>query len=123
MSTNYVQAGGVIEYANAGSAIASGDVVVMGHTIGVALEDIAATTGVGSVAIEGVFTVPKVSAAVFVQGEKLIFDVSASPPAFDDSSATPATGDITGGAVAMVAGASSETTCVVKLTPGNATKT
>lgn len=123
MATNYVQQGGVIQYANAGSAISSGDVVVMGHTIGVALEDIAATTGVGSVAIEGVFTVPKVSAAVFAQGEKLIFDVSATPPAFDDSSATPATGDITGGAIAMVAGANTETTCVVKLTPGNATKT
>ena len=123
MSTNFVQKGSVIQYANAGSAIAAGEVVVMGHTIGVALEAIAATSGVGSVAIEGVFTVPKVSAAVFAQGEKLIFDVSATPPAFDDSAATPASGDITGGAVAMVAGANLETTCVVKLTPGNATKT
>jgi predicted RecA/RadA family phage recombinase len=123
MTTKFVQEGNVINYTNAGSAIAAGDVVVMGHMIGVALTDIAASGGVGAVAIEGVFTVPKVSAAVFTQGEKLIFDVSASPPAFDDSSATPATGDITGGAVAMVAGANTETTCVVKLTPGNATKT
>jgi predicted RecA/RadA family phage recombinase len=123
MSKNFVQRGDVINYANAGSAIAAGDVVVMGHTIGVALVDIAATTGVGAVAIEGVFTVPKVAAAVFAQGEKLIFDVSATPPAFDDSAATPASGDITGGAVAMVAGLNTETTCVVRLTPGNATKT
>src|SRR5687768_7503605 len=125
MTTKFVQAGGVINYANAGAAIAAGDVVVMGHIIGVALTDIAATTGVGAVAIEGVFTVPKVSAAVFVQGEKLIFDVSAASGAgeFDDSAATPASGDITGGAIAMVAGANTETTCVVKLTPGNATKT
>jgi predicted RecA/RadA family phage recombinase len=123
MTTNYVQRGDVVTYSNAGSAIAAGDVVVMGHTIGVALADIAASTGTGPVAIEGVFTVPKVSAAVFAQGEKLIFDVSATPPAFDDSAATPASGDITGGAVAMVAGANLETTCVVKLTPGNATKT
>lgn len=121
MATNHVQGGGVIQYANAGSAIAAGDVVVMGHTIGVALEDIAASTGVGSVAVEGVYTVPKVAAAVFAQGEKLIYDVSAG--AFDDSAATPATGDITGGAIAFVAGANNETTCVVKLTPGNATKT
>src|SRR5687768_9773246 len=121
MTTKFVQAGGVINYANAGAAIAAGDVVVMGHIIGVALTDIGATTGVGAVAIEGVFTVPKVSAAVFVQGEKLIWDVSAG--GFDDSAATPATGDITGGAVAMVAGANAETTCVVKLTAGNATKT
>jgi predicted RecA/RadA family phage recombinase len=122
MTTKYVQEGAVINYANAGSAIAAGDVVVMGHVIGVALTNIAATSGVGAVAIEGVFTVPKVSAAVFTQGEKLVFDVSATPPAFDDSSASPATGDITGGAIAMVAGANLETTCVVKLTPGNALK-
>jgi predicted RecA/RadA family phage recombinase len=121
MATNYVKAGNSVLYTNAGSAISAGDVVVMGHTIGVALVDIAASTGTGEVAIEGVFTVPKVSAAVFVVGEKLIWDASAG--SFDDSAATPASGDITGGAVAMQAGANAETTCVVKLTPGNATKT
>lgn len=121
MTTKYVQEGGVINYANAGSAITAGSVVELKHCIGVALTDIAATTGVGAVAIEGVFTVPKVSAAVFVQGEKLIWDTSAG--AFDDSAATPATGDITGGCVAFVAGSNGQTTCVVKLTPGNATLT
>ena len=121
MTTKFVQNGDVVNY-TAGADIAAGDLVVMGHTIGVALTDIA-NGAVGAVAIEGVFTVPKVSAAVFVVGEKLILDVSATPPAFDDSAATPASGDITGGAVAMVAGANLETTCVVKLTPGNATKT
>ncbi len=120
MTTKHVQRGDVIDYVNAGSAIAAGAVVVLGHTIGVALTDIA-TGATGAVAVEGVFTVPKVSAAVFAQGEKLIYDVSASQ--FDDSLATPATGDLTGGAVAFVAGANLETTCVVKLTPGNATKT
>ncbi len=121
MTTNFVQRGDVVNY-TAGANIAAGDLVVMGHTIGVALTDIA-NGATGAVAIEGVFTVPKVSAAVFAVGEKLILDVSATPPAFDDSAATPASGDITGGAVAMVAGANLETTCVVKLTPGNATKT
>ena len=90
MTTKYQQEGGVITYANSGSAIAAGDVVVMGHTIGIALTDIAATTGSGAVAVEGVFSgVPKVTAAVFTQGEKLIWDVSAGK--FDDSAATPAT--------------------------------
>lgn len=122
MADSYQQEGKVITYANSGSAIAAGDVVVMGHTIGIALTDIAATTGTGAVAVEGVFSgVPKVTAAVFTQGEKLIWDVSAGK--FDDSAATPATGDITGGAVAWVAGAADETTCTIKLTPGNATKT
>jgi predicted RecA/RadA family phage recombinase len=68
-----------------------------------------------------VFEVPKVSAAVFVVGEKLLWDVSAG--AFDDSAATPASGDVMGGAVAFRAGANAETTCYVKLTPGNATLT
>jgi len=122
MTTKYESDGKVIQYTNAGSAIASGDVVVMGNTIGIALEDIAATTGVGSVAIEGVFNnVPKVTAAVFVKGEKLIWDVSAGK--FDDAAASPATGDVTGGAIAWIAGANLETTCTIKLTPGNNTVT
>lgn len=122
MAVQYQQEGETIDYANAGSAIAAGDIVVIGHIIGVALVDIAATTGTGAVGVEGVFSgVPKVTAAVFTQGEKLIWDVSAGK--FDDSAATPATGDITGGAVAWVAGANLETTCTIKLTPGNATKT
>jgi predicted RecA/RadA family phage recombinase len=124
MAVQFVQVGQTINYSNAGDAISAGDVVVMGTTLGIALVDIAATTGTGAVAIEGVFSgVPKVSAAVFAQGEKLLLDVSATPDAFDDSSATPATGDILGAAIAWVAGANLETTCTIKLTPGNATKT
>lgn len=121
MAVQFQQIGQTINYSNAGSAIAAGDIVVMGNLIGVAVVDIAATTGTGAVAVEGVFSgVPKVTAAVFVQGEKLIWDVSAGK--FDDSAASPATGDITGGAVAWVAGANLETTCTIKLTPGNSDK-
>ena len=122
MATNYQQAGEVITWTNGtGSTRAANAIVVIGHMIGVALETIA-NGATGSVAVEGVFSgVPKVSAAVFTQGEKLIWDVSAG--AFDDSAATPATGDITGGAVAWVAGADAQTTCTIKLTPGNATRT
>lgn len=119
MTTKYSQRGDVINY-TAGSNITSGSVVAMGNIIGVALTDIA-SGAVGAVAIEGCFTVPKVSAAVWVAGEKLLWDVSAV--AFDDSVATPAAGDIMGAAVAISAGANGETTAIVKLTPGNATKT
>lgn len=118
---NYQQPGKVIEYTNAGSAISAGSIVVMGNTIGVACVDIA-NGATGNVAVEGVFSgVPKVAAAVFAKGEKLIWDVSASK--FDDSAATPATGDVTGGAIAWEAGANLETTCTIKLTPGNTTVT
>jgi len=120
MSKNQVQRDGKVMDYVAGGTITSGAVVDMQHCIGVAL-----ASGVSGdtipVAIEGVFELPKVSAAVFVQGEKLIWDDSAG--AFDDSLATPATGDITGAVIAMRAGANTETTCIVKLTPGNATRT
>lgn len=124
MTTKLVQTDGVKLYANAGSAITSGSVVVASHMIGVALVDIAATSGTGSVDFTPgrVYSgIPKVTAAVFAVGEKLIWDVSAGK--FDDAAATPAAGDITGGAIAWVAGTSSDTTCTIMLTPGNATLT
>jgi predicted RecA/RadA family phage recombinase len=94
MAKNYVQPGKVLTWTNGtGSAVSSGDVVAMGNTLGVALEDIANNAS-GSVAIRGVYTVPKVSGAVIAQGESLTWDVSAG--AFDDNAASPGTGDITG---------------------------
>ena len=123
MTVKFVQVGDTIDYTPSGVDIAAGDLVLMKHTLGIALVDIA-DGETGSVAIEGVFEgVPKVSAAVFVVGEKLILDVSATPDAFDDSAATPATGDVTGAAIAVKAGANLETTCTIKLTPGNTTVT
>lgn len=126
MAKNFVTEGKVIPWTNGtGSAVASGQVVKVGHMLGVALVAIASGAS-GSVAVEGVFSgVPKVSGAVFVKGEKLVFDVSqgSGVGAFDDSSATPASGDITGGAVAWEAGSDGQTTCTIKLTPGNTTLT
>lgn len=116
MATNYVQNGHVIEYANSGAAISSGDVVVVGNLVGVALTDIAATTGVGSVQIDGVFSLPKVSAAVIGAGESVIYDVSSGE--FDDNLATPATGDVSGSCVAIEAAGNGVTTVKVKLNVG-----
>lgn len=123
MAKNYESDGNTIQWTNdTAAAVASGQLVKVGPgMLGVALVAIA-IGATGSVAVEGVFSgVPKVSAAVFAQGEKLIWDVTAG--AFDDSAATPATGDVTGGAVAWVAGSNGQTTCTVKLTPGNTTTT
>lgn len=127
MAKNYESDGNTIQWTNGtGAAVASGQLVKVGPSmLGVALVALA-NGATGSVAVEGVFSgVPKVSAAVFAQGEKLIWDVSANGAlgAFDDSAASPATGDVTGGAIAWAAGANTETTCTVKLTPGNATTT
>ena len=92
MAANFKQDGNVIQY-TASADVKSGDVVVIGQTIGVALVDIA-TGETGSVARKGVYTVPKVSTAVIAQGESLLWDVSEN--AFEDNAAVPATGDISG---------------------------
>ena len=112
-----------IEWTNGtGAAVASGQLVKVGPgLLGVALVAIAIGAS-GQVAIEGVFKdVAKVSGAVFAKGEKLLWDVSAG--AFDDSAATGASGDVMVGAIAWEAGSNGETTCTVKLTPGNTTTT
>lgn len=122
MARNYQSDGNVIQWTNnTGVAVASGQLVRIGGTLGVALVALAIGQ-TGSVAVEGVFhSVPKVPAAVFAQGTKLLWDVSAGQ--FDVPTALAASGDVLGGAVAWAAGANGETTCTVKLTPGNTTLT
>jgi predicted RecA/RadA family phage recombinase len=124
MAKNLVQENGLREWTNGtGAAVASGQLVKAGNMLGVALVSIAdGVSGTVDFTPGRVYSgIAKVSGAVFVVGEKLIWDVSANSGAgaFDDSAATPATGDVTGGAVAIVAGANGETTCTVMLTPGN----
>jgi len=121
MAKNYVQPGEVIDWTNGGSAVVSGQVVAIGKILGVALVDIAGGA-TGSVQITGVFTVPKVSAAVIAAGENLTWDASAA--AFDDNAATPATGDVTGPpALAFEAAGNGVTSMKVKFTgvPGTVT--
>lgn len=69
MAKNYVQAGEVLQV-TAAADIASGAPVVMGAVVGVALSDIA-TGETGSVQIEGVWNLPKVSAGAIAQGAKV----------------------------------------------------
>lgn len=120
MATNYVSEGEVLPFVNTtGNPIASGAVVVVGHTLGVALVNIA-PGGVGSVAIEGVFIVPKVATAEFAQGEKLLW--SAADKAFAASAKPTASGDIAGAAIAWASASNGADTCQVRLTPGNSDK-
>lgn len=118
MATNYVNGASTIEYSNTGSAIASGDIVVMGDIVGVAITDIAATTGVGTVQIEGAFTVAKISGTAWNVGDAVDWDASAG--AFGKG-ITSAAGDVTTCAVCVVAAAAGDTTAVVKLVPGAGT--
>lgn len=122
MANNFVQTGHTIDWTNGtGAAKVSGQVVVVGKLLGVALVDIAAGA-IGSVAISGVYSVPKVSGAVIAAGENLTWDASAA--AFDDNAAVAATGDVTGPpAVAIEAAGAGVTTLKVKFTgvPGTVT--
>lgn len=122
MASNHVQPGKVLDYTNiTGATVLSGAVVAVGQILGVSLKDIA-PAAVGSVAVDGVFAVPKVSGAVIAAGESLTWDASAK--AFDDNAATPAAGDITGAAaVAFQAAGNGITTLNVKFTGVPGTKT
>lgn len=116
MAKNYVYEGKTIDFVNGtGSAVTSGSVVIIGNIIGVALVDIPDTES-GAVAVEGVFTLPKVSGAVIAQGESVNWDASAS--SFDDNQATPATGDVTGCCVAWEAAGNGVTEIAIKLNVG-----
>lgn len=115
MATNYVNEGISIQHTASGSALEAGDVIRIGQQLGVALVDIA-VGATGTVALSGVFTLPKVSGAVIAAGESVIWDASAE--AFDDNAATPATGDVSGCCVAMEAAGNGVTTIAVKLNVG-----
>ena len=73
MATNRERDGKVVQFVNGGSAISSGDVVVINLLVGVALVDIA-NGETGSVAITQVYRLPKVDAAVIAQGEAVHYD-------------------------------------------------
>lgn len=113
MSTNFIQDGDVIQF-TAAATYAAGDVVKMGGTLGVALVDMVSGE-TGSVAIQGVFELPKVTGAVIAQGESLVWDVSAGK--FDDNLAVAASGDVSGAsAIAWEAAGNGVTTLAVRLT-------
>lgn len=116
MATNIVKDYGKRHtFTNGGSAITSGTPVKVGTVsafLGIALTDIAATSGVGELAIGCEATIAKVSAAVWAAGDQVLWDVTAS--AVDDNAATPNTGDFLCG-TAVNAGANGETTAIIRL--------
>ena len=114
MAKNFKQSGASMSVL-AASAVTSGSVQVIGSTLGVALASAEAGQSY-TAAMEGVYVVPKVSAAVIAQGEKVIWVVGSG--AFDDSLAVPAAGDVTGAAVAWEAAGAGVTELQVKFMGG-----
>ena len=71
MADNYIQEGKHLDYDNdTGSDIESGDLVVIGQRVGVALVDID-DGDAGAVAVEGVFEVDKEASLAVTQGDLL----------------------------------------------------
>ena len=66
---SYVQDGDLLDYTPA-SAVAAGDVVVIGSLVGVAPRPIAANT-VGALSVEGVYTMPCATGATGAQGSAI----------------------------------------------------
>jgi predicted RecA/RadA family phage recombinase len=110
---NYLQPGDKITVP-APATVTSGSGTVLGTLLGVATHD-AASGASCTFLIEGVVTLPKLTAAVIAVGDRLHWDVDSSPPQF--IKASPAAGDILNCAVAVAAAGSSATTVAVKLTP------
>ncbi|KAF1697984.1 hypothetical protein CSC62_07510 [Pseudoxanthomonas jiangsuensis] len=115
---NQYQDGRVVDHVLAADC-ASGDVIVKGALVGVALTG-GKTGDTIALAIEGVFALPKLSTAVVTDGmAALIWDVSASRVII----ASAATGDVTGFGAAIGAFGNGTTEMLVKLTPGRGTVT
>lgn len=108
----------------AAAAISSGDPVVVGANgdaqVGIAMTDAAIGESV-ELAMEGVFDVPKVSAAVITQGESVQWDASAG--SFDDNAATAASGDVADASTAWESAGNGVTTVAVKINTGKGTLT
>ncbi|MGH8121447.1 MAG: DUF2190 family protein [Rudaea sp.] len=111
---NFVQPGVKMPFIGSGDVV-SGAGVVISTLLGVASHDVASGAS-GTAAIEGVFTLPKLSTAVIGQGDRLTWDIDSSPPQFIVASA--ATGDLANCAVAFAAAGNGATTVQAKLTPG-----
>ncbi len=105
---NFIQPGESINYSNAGSAISSGDAVVIGDRIGIASVDIDASTGTGNVQMEGVYSLDKTTTQTYAQGDQLFYDSSTG------KITNVATGKTKAG-YAFAAAESADTSCIVKL--------
>ena len=84
-----------------GATVSSGDPFVIGTLLGVALVDGVSGTNM-EFAIEEVYRLPKLDAAVISIGDSVDFDSSAGAAGeIDDNAMTPASGDLSDCGVAM----------------------
>ena len=101
MTTKYVMSGDVIDY-TAASAVSSGQILLVGARIGVALTSIA-VGATGAVRMQGIFTIAKLSTDAMTQGALLYWDNTNS------RLTTTSTGNTLAGFCATAAGAGTTT--------------
>lgn len=111
MTTIYVEKGEIIDYTPT-AAVTSNTVVALGALIGVAVADIAAKA-TGALAVEGVFDLPKGAGAIAV-GAPVTFAKGNG----NFIAGAGASGDVAGGAVAILPALAGDATVRVKLCPG-----
>ena len=108
MAQNHIQEGAVMDWENGtGSDVNSGDVVLVGDTVCVALGNIA-DGETGRLATEQVFAVPKNTSLAIDQGDRLYWDAA-------DGNVNKTAVDNTDAGVAFAAAASADTTVHLKL--------
>lgn len=90
--------GKTMRYTPSGVSVEKNEILVIGGLLAIALADIA-DGETGDVAIEEVWELPKLDAAVIAQGDYVDYDVSAGE--IDDNAMTPASGDLSDCGVAM----------------------
>lgn len=78
MSTKQYKPHGKIDYTNAGAAISPNAIVAIGRYVGMALNDIAASTGLGPVAVMDIVQVTKTAGTAWTQGLEIFWDAGAS---------------------------------------------
>jgi predicted RecA/RadA family phage recombinase len=115
MAKNYIKPGDHWTF-TAGANTTSGQAVVIGTVLGIALCAVA-NGDKGEAAVEGVWELPKLSTAVIAQGARLTWDVSAG----EFIVASAAVGDLENCAVAEAAAGNGTTTVRAKLCPGAGT--
>jgi predicted RecA/RadA family phage recombinase len=115
MAKNFIQPGQTVGFTNGGSAVVSGQVIVKGALVGVSQTDVAAS-GLGVMAIEGVYAIPK-KAEALTQGTKVYWDAAGNPVVGSAGSgaATATVSSYTYAGVAVADALSGDATVQVKL--------
>lgn len=113
---NYIQPGDKITVPAPATVVSGAGTVIGGGLFGVATHD-AASAATCTFLVEGVVSLPKVSGVAFAVGDRVHWDIDASPPCLIKTS--PAAGDVLNVGIVVAAVGTTVLTATIKLTPEN----